>query len=315
MPKLDLNLLRPLNALLTTLSVSRSAELLQTSQPVMSQALSKLRIHFDDPLLVRVGNAYIRSPLGETLMPLVQDALSRVDIAQDIKSQFDGSTSNRTFIIAASDYAASTILSHLRNIVAEEAPGVGIEVITTSGRSAHRMDFSKCDLVVGVTGYSLPGQSATLFTDEFVAVLDSTNPILKNKSIDIREIAQLPNATGYFGDQVATPVDRIFEDLGIHRNIAAQVSGFLALPLLVEHTDFVAFIPRRLAQKAIRGTNLAILELPEDASAQLVEVMYWPASREAESASIWLREVMQRACSEIELSSRMSARVLTNKKL
>jgi len=312
MPRLDLNLLRPLGALLATTSVSRSAELLQMSQPVMSQSLSKLRTHFDDPLLIRDGNTYIRTPLGEALLPLVNEALSRVDIAEDIKATFDSGASNRTFVIAASDYAAATILSPLRSILAREAPGVGVEVITTSGRRAHRMDFSHCDLVVGATGYSLPGLSTTLFTDEFVAVIDAGHPILDREAIDIRDVALLPNATGYFGDQIATPVDRVFEDLGLTRHIAAQVSGLLALPLLVESTDLIAFVPRLLALKAQRGANLVILEMPQDARAQLVEAMYWPASRDSESASLWLRGVVKRACATIGHARGETSLLLTN---
>jgi DNA-binding transcriptional LysR family regulator len=282
------------------------------SQPVLSQALAKLRVHFDDALLIRQGNSYIRTPLGEALLPLVQDALSRVEIASEIKSTFDSATSNRTFVIAASDYAAATILSPLRRILSDEAPGVGIEVITASGRSAHRLDFANCDLVVGVTGYSIPGMSATLFTDDFVCLIDSKHEILNQDSIDIRQVASLPNASGYFGDQVATPVDRVFEDLGVRRHIAAQVSGYLSLPHLVENTDLVAFVPRLLAQKAQRSANLTILEMPNDARAHLVEVMYWPAARDTESASIWLRGVIKRACEEVFSTEETEILHLTN---
>ena len=166
--------------------------------------------------------------------------------------------------------------------------------------------------MVGATGYSLPGLSTTLFTDEFVAVIDAGHPILDRDSIDIRDVARLPNATGYFGDQIATPVDRVFEDLGLTRNIAAQVSGLLALPLLVESTDLIAFVPRLLAQKAQRVANLVMLEMPHDARAQLVEAMYWPASRDSESASTWLRGVVKRACATIGHPTGKPSRVLTN---
>ncbi len=312
MPKLDLNLLRHLGALLSTRSVSRSAELLHVSQPVMSQALSRLRTHFDDPLLIRQGNTYIRTPLGETLLPLVNEALTSVEIAEDIKSTFSGASSKRTFVVAASDYAATTVLGSLRKILAVEAPGIGIEVITASGRSAHRLDFANCDLVIGVTGYSLPGVSDTLFTDDFVAIVGAENPILNQDTIDIRDIANLPNATAYFGDEVATPVDRVFEDLSIQRNVVAQVSGYLALPHLVESTDLVAFVPRILAKQSQKNSSMVILEMPQDARGHIVEVMYWPPARDAEPASIWLRNTLNRACSDISSSPDPLSLQLTN---
>lgn len=300
MPRLDLNLLRPLGALLETRSVSRAAENLRVSQPVMSTALAKLRAHFDDPLLVRDGSSYARTPLAEALLPLVDEAIAKVDIAEDIRSSFDPTSTARTFIIAASDFAAATLVSPLRSILRHEAPNIGLEVITTSGTRAHRVDFAKCDLVIGATGYSLPGLSAALFTDEFVGVLDAAHPILTQSAIDIRHVASIPNASGYFGDAVATPVDKVFEDLGLHRNVAAQVSGLLALPLLVEGTDMIGFVPRLLAARAQRGADLTAIEMPTGARAQLVEAMYWPAVRDADPASMWLRSALRRASDLIE---------------
>ena len=55
---LDLNLLVPLDALLQERSVTRAAERLGLSQPTVSAALARLRRHFGDELLARVGNAY-----------------------------------------------------------------------------------------------------------------------------------------------------------------------------------------------------------------------------------------------------------------
>ena len=52
---LDLNLLKALDALLRTESVSRSAQRLNVTQSAVSHALKRLRDIFGDPLLVRDG--------------------------------------------------------------------------------------------------------------------------------------------------------------------------------------------------------------------------------------------------------------------
>jgi DNA-binding transcriptional LysR family regulator len=224
-----------------------------------------------------------------------------------------GESHARRIVAEGGSVVIADVLDDIGAALATELGERGVEVITTSGTRAHRLDFAKCDLVIGATGYSLPGRSATLFTDEFVAVLDASNPILRSEQIDIRDIAKLPNATGYFGDQVATPVDRVFEELGITRTIAAQVSGLLALPLLVEGSDLVAFVPRLLARRAQRGTGLVVLEMPPGARVQLVEAMYWPAIRESDSASAWLRGALHRACLAITQPRELFAREMTNR--
>ena len=55
--RLDLNLLVTLADLLDSRSVSRTAERLGRTQPAISLALSRLRAHLDDPLLIRSGAA------------------------------------------------------------------------------------------------------------------------------------------------------------------------------------------------------------------------------------------------------------------
>ena len=52
---LDLNLLVSLDALLQHKSVTKAAQQLGLSQPALSAALSRLRRHFNDDLLYRVG--------------------------------------------------------------------------------------------------------------------------------------------------------------------------------------------------------------------------------------------------------------------
>ena len=53
----DLNLLKTLDAVLETRSVTRAAQKLGLSQPATSHALQRLRDALGDPLLVRVGSA------------------------------------------------------------------------------------------------------------------------------------------------------------------------------------------------------------------------------------------------------------------
>ena len=71
---LNLNLLTVLDAVLRERSVTGAAARLGLSQPAVSASLARLRRHFDDPLLVRNGNAYDLTPLGhslaEALVPL-----------------------------------------------------------------------------------------------------------------------------------------------------------------------------------------------------------------------------------------------------
>ena len=71
----DLNLLRALDAILDEQSVTKAAARLGLSQPAMSASLGKLRRHFSDELLTRVGNTYEPTPLARELLAPTSTAL------------------------------------------------------------------------------------------------------------------------------------------------------------------------------------------------------------------------------------------------
>jgi DNA-binding transcriptional LysR family regulator len=66
--QLDLNLLRPLRALLLERHVSRAAARCEMSQPAMSRTLERLRDLLGDELIVRTSGSYVRTPRGEQLL-------------------------------------------------------------------------------------------------------------------------------------------------------------------------------------------------------------------------------------------------------
>ena len=76
---MDLNLLVPLRALLEEVNVTRAGERIGMSQPAMSAALAKLRRHYRDELLVRVGREYELTPLARSLLPTIQRSMPAVE--------------------------------------------------------------------------------------------------------------------------------------------------------------------------------------------------------------------------------------------
>jgi DNA-binding transcriptional LysR family regulator len=58
----DLNLLVVFDAMARLRSVNKAAEAIGLSQPATSGALARLRLLFEDPLFVRIGEAWSRRP-------------------------------------------------------------------------------------------------------------------------------------------------------------------------------------------------------------------------------------------------------------
>lgn len=85
--------------------MSKAAERIHLSQPAVSAALGRLRRHFDDELLVRVGGSYQLTPLATRLQATVALAVQALDEVWSEGGGFDAATSTRRFTVTASAYA------------------------------------------------------------------------------------------------------------------------------------------------------------------------------------------------------------------
>jgi DNA-binding transcriptional LysR family regulator len=89
----------------------------------MSTALARLRRHYQDELLVRVGRDYELTPFAKALVPSVQQTMQLVDLALDTGQRFDPATSRHAFRIDATDYAITVLAEPLLRRLAAVAPG------------------------------------------------------------------------------------------------------------------------------------------------------------------------------------------------
>lgn len=107
--RLDLNLLIALDALLTERNVTRAAERIYISQPGMSAALQKLRQHFSDPLLERIGRNMELTARGRALADPVKTILTQIRELNDQCKSFDPSQAQRVFRISATTYVSELL--------------------------------------------------------------------------------------------------------------------------------------------------------------------------------------------------------------
>jgi len=130
---LDLNLLVSLDVLLQERSVTRAAARLGLSQPTLSTTLARLRRHFGDELLTRVGNRYELTPLAADLLPRTADAVSVVQKIFARQPEFEPAESDREFAVLASDYVITVFGQALAVALRERTPGIGLRLELIKG--------------------------------------------------------------------------------------------------------------------------------------------------------------------------------------
>jgi DNA-binding transcriptional LysR family regulator len=294
MSAVDYNLLRPLRALLEERSVTRAAERLHVSQPTMSTLLSRLRAHYDDPLLVRRGNEHVLSPLGERLLAAVPQVLAEADEVFRLQSRFDPVTSARSFAVAGVDYAIARVAPALTRIAEREAPNVRFEfpVVDSALVNALPDSMRRIDAAILPHGYVSNGPHIDLPQERWVCLVDGASGMPENPTAD--ELLTRPWVQNLTMREGANPARRQLQFRGIEISVAAVTPHFFVMPSLILDTDRVAVVPEGLARMVITmHPRLRVVFPPLDLE-PVRDAFWWSAGREHDVEHVWLRDLLQR---------------------
>ena len=265
--RLDLNLLVALDALLSERSVTRAAERLGLSQPALSASLSRLRVHFDDPILVREGNNYVLSPLASRLVDQTAIALESARRVFAAHADFDASDSTREFTIYGSDYAFVTVGHRVSALASERAPGVRFRFNLHNPQfiedAAHRLRTADAVLIPHGPVDNLP--FLDLFSDGWIGIAASDNPLVDDRIT--MEVAQSsPWVFTYQSQAAFTSAGRQLQELGVEPRIEAVVEGFLAMPAFIAGTRRLGLVQSRLEPYVVQHPGVKVVALPFEAT-------------------------------------------------
>jgi LysR family nod box-dependent transcriptional activator len=298
--KIDVNLLVVLDAILTEMNLTRAGDAIGMSQPAVSGALARLRTQFDDPLLVRNGKIFEPTERALELRPVVSQAMVEIKRIFDILPTFDPTTSTRTFYVAASDYALAQLTSPLIRMIKSEAPGtsVSFETMPSQGEIS-AVDLLRRDVIIAATGVGIAGKHQSLFSDNFVCLVDEKNPRLRDGKLENSDLDELRYVMVSFGEGVTTPADVSLSEAGIVPKIGVVVDGFLPVPYALAGTTMYGFVPERVANEYADRLGLVIAETPIRTPV-LIESVHWHPSKNADPALKWLMNMLRKASEEIE---------------
>jgi len=124
----ELQLLYIFDAIMTERSITRAAERLAMTQPAVSNAVSRMRQIWNDPLFVRKGRNIEPTSYALSLWDQVSEPMYTLTNAVSA-TQFDPASSKRTFRIAVTDVITEMIWRQLIQLLEQEAPGVDLHAV------------------------------------------------------------------------------------------------------------------------------------------------------------------------------------------
>ena len=292
---LDLNLLVTLDVLLRERNVTRAAEQLGLSQPAVSAGLARLRRHFADDLLSRVGNRFELTPLAAQLAVRIPPALAGVRRVFDVSPDFDPARMEREFTVITSDYAAAVLGPIIAGLIAERAPGVRLHLQQTTPYAVDHV----VDTLRAVDGLVLPHGFITdipyvdLYTDGWVCIVSADNTGVGDH-LSLAQLGELPWVILYNLPTAFAPAAQQMRMTGIEPRVEVVVDGFLSMPFLVAGTNRVALLQEHLANRISGTAAIRVLPCPFEA-VPLAEAFWWHPMYRNDPAHRWLRSIIVEA--------------------
>jgi len=300
--RIDLNLLTYLDVLLREKNVTRAANQLGISQPAMSNSLRRLRVMFDDPLLVRTSEGMTPTERAEQLKPVIRNVLSTVDKVVQPQKSFDANGSERVFRIMASDYAESTLVRPILRRLRQEAPGIILDIMTPSDVSFLDVEQGKVDMAINRFD-EIPESfhQQTIWSDSFSCLFSVDNPILHDFTLDSYLQAQhiWVSKTGMGVGVGMNPgdvqhlgwVDEALTRMKRKRRISVFTRHYQAAMLLAEEKDLIVTIPARAAR--MQKNNPRLMIKPPPFSIPSIDLkMAWSPLLHHNPAHQWMRRLI-----------------------
>jgi DNA-binding transcriptional LysR family regulator len=267
---IDLHLVRVLHTVIAERSVSRAALRLQTTQPVVSAQLKRLRALTGDPLLVRAGPGLVPTDAALAMLAPAERLLQEAELLfapRQRQTIFAPAQASMTFRIAASDYLDPLFLPELVARLKTEAPEAQIELQPLSGDFDVRRKLAAGDVDLVVGNWLQPPEElhlGRLTTDEVVCLVSADHPAVRNprswtreRYLDSEHVA--PTAFHVGGRGV---IDEHLQAQGLERRIVVRAAHFSLIPLMVARTRLVLTTGRQFCSRYLDTSEVQVVRCP-----------------------------------------------------
>jgi DNA-binding transcriptional LysR family regulator len=293
----DLNLreLRVLEVLLRERSITRTALVLETTQPAISKTLKHLREQFSDPLFVRNGHAM--QPTAKVLHMAAQ-LRSLLEVADGLRADtlaFDSGRSDRLFSLLLTDVGMIRFLPPLIARIAAIAPNVSVRAVPLDARQFElKLETGEADLALGAFPQAAVHlRRQRLFSDGYLSVMRKKHPRLQKSQsrsgfLEQRHILITASETGHAAHGAA---QRALAAEIAPSNILLRVPSFIAGAIAASETDGIATLPANLADSLAGPLGLVAFKTPI-ALPRIEIAQYWHERYHRDAGHRWIRSVI-----------------------
>ena len=285
---IDLNLLVIFDALMAERSITGAARKVGITPSAMSHALHRLRQTFNDELLERTGRGMVATQRALDLWGPVGAALRQMQSAVEQQLEFDPGTSERSFAIRISDYAAQCLLPRVCARVRAEAPNTTLVVDYLLGERPGSDNPGEIQIRVCAGDWGPGYRRQNLLRNRFVVVMRRGHPAAgQDMTLDL--YLSLPHLiVSSVGGQVIG--DRLARE-GLSRRVAVTIPSLAGVIPILEHSDLCAVLPEYWLKLYCAPGRLTTATLPIAPADYTIDLI-WRVQDERDAGHRWLRQLI-----------------------
>ncbi|WP_039977021.1 LysR family transcriptional regulator [Vibrio jasicida] len=292
---LDLNLLKTFMILMQERNMRKASQRLLVSQPAISQALQKLRHHFDDELFVKVKTGLEPTPFAESLANDITPHLDGLAAAVNRSHQFDPIEVDNKIRIALAPITMTCLPGFLFEQIRILAPNAQLELVGWSNSTVD--EILKGETLMGVN-YELLLANKEIYAPK---VLDLKGRILVREGHPVTKSHVEPrDLSGYPIASLISPgwndkfsyASELLTEMGIEHTIGFRSELVMAIIDVVKHTDM--YLPHSNLFPIEQFPGLRAVDLTINGQLQMKSVHCHMHVRNRNNPLVkWLTELIQ----------------------
>lgn len=285
--KVDLNLLKSLQALLSERHVGRAAKRMHISQSAMSHTLARLRDTFEDPLFVRTGKGL--EPTARALG--LSNKLSTVldDIGSLLAQEsFDPAKVNARFRLHTHSFIVSVYLAPFLHKMHQLAPNLIFETHSLSEFSNQQLNNGNVDLLVAA-GFQAPSRfmQRRIIEEDRACLVNKKHPAIKHWGQKV--FLEYPHIKNTLLDDKDDPIAEGLRKQKLPpREVGFYTDDMLTQCVVLKDSELIATVPRSVAEFGKKHHGHVILPCPIKTHSVLIKALWHERSQQSQLHQ-WVR--------------------------
>ncbi|GEM78300.1 LysR family transcriptional regulator [Vibrio superstes] len=238
---LDLNLLRTFLVLSQELNMRKASTRLHVTQPAISQALQKLRRHFDDELFVKVRSGLEATPYAIELAATIAPFLDGIADAVNQLEEFSADEVEHVLPISLIPVLESALAGRMYHAIQSSAPKAKLELKSWNGQIYQQLIAGQVLIAVG---YEQHG-SKEIYSEQVAElegkIIARRGHPLSNKRLKVEDLegATVANFVTQGWNDNHSHLVEVFKRHGVNLNVGIRSELIMPLLDILHHTDMI----------------------------------------------------------------------------